>query len=136
MRQGKRLEKIRTYLKFNRYNFHIFWKVCPYSLKEITSSRKAEFVKYLHVGIIWARLSGMTQMQTGKYFKRDHSTVVDVEKNMLNTLEDVRFGNNEYIKILDNLKEFDDLISSSLDIHQDYLASLVLLENLKLIKEK
>lgn len=134
MRPGKRLEEIRKLLNFSRYNFDTFWKVCPYPLEVLISSRKAEYIKYLHVGIVWARLCGMTQMQTGEYFKRDHSTIVDVEKNILISLESPKFGNKSYIFVFKELKELDDLISSTLDVWQDYLSSLVLLENLKQVK--
>jgi hypothetical protein len=123
------IQQIHDYLKLKKYRMESFWYVCPFNLEALLKDRKPLKIDYLHVGMVWARLSGMSSDKTGKYFKRDHSSVLYAEKKILEVLENKRFGRPSKLKILNLCKEAEYKILPSNDIWQDYLASMVLLES-------
>lgn len=129
-RKSDRLESIKSFIKANRYHMDDFWDVCPYSLDELCKSRKIKTNVYLHVGMVWMRLSGKSLHHVGKAFKRDHTTVSYAEKSILLTLENVKFGKPEYIEIIQSALQKTSFLKPTDDLWQDYYACQTYLETL------
>jgi hypothetical protein len=130
-----KLYEIKKHLKEKHYHLEDFWLACPYTFEELIANRKYKRIIYLHIGMVWARLSGLSTLQTGEMFKRHHSTVTHAEQCVLNTLESVKFGKKEYLEVIEKVLYFYKVNSDILDVvktedtYQDHYASMVFLEN-------
>lgn len=129
MEYTDKIQQINNYLKLKKYRMEAFWFVCPFNLETLIKDKRDFKIDYLHVGMVWARLSGMSSAKVGRYFKRDHSSVLHAEKKILEVIENKRFGRASKLKILNLCKEAENQILSTHDVWQDYLASMVLLES-------
>jgi hypothetical protein len=117
-----RIELIRSMVNAKRYHMDDFWDACPYTLEEICKTRKVETLVYLHVGMVWMRLSGISLVRSGEYFKRDHSTASHAERLILVTLENPKFGKVEYAEIIDSILQKTARLRPTNDVWQDYYA--------------
>jgi len=117
-------------IQSERYSLYDFWYICPFSKEELLKNRKRTRINYLHVGMVWSRLSGNSLQKTGEIFKRDHSTVVHAEKNVLKSLENSIFGSPEHLQIIEAIKNRCINPEKTEDIWQDYLSSQALMETL------
>lgn len=130
-----KLEKIKTHLNQRKFYMEDFWSACPYSIEELSATRKHQTLVYLHVGMVWARLTRLSTLEVGKMFNRNHSTVTHAEKCILNTLENIKFGKKEYLEVIEKVLYFYKVNSDILDVvktedtYQDHYASMVFLEN-------
>jgi hypothetical protein len=129
------LEQIKQLLPYKHYFIDDFWEICPFDFETLTYSRHHPKVVYLHVGLVWARLSGMGTVEAGEYFKRHHSTVVYAEQRILNSLINKKFGYVEYGDIINEIGTYYESTMAILevektdDVYQDHYASLVNMEN-------
>jgi hypothetical protein len=129
------LKQIKDLIPYKHYFLSDFWKICPYNLEDLTSSRQRKKLVYLHVGMVWARLSGMSTEKVGEYFNRDHSSVTHAEKAILEVLLNPKFGHKEYLENIDKIKRVYENsmlilnVEKTDDVYQDYYASLVNMEN-------
>ena len=69
-------------------NQNAFFEVCPIPLNDLFGKTKLHSVAtWRSVGMVWMRLSGLTQTQVGEMFNRHHSTVVYAEHSMLDAFD-------------------------------------------------
>jgi hypothetical protein len=129
-RKSDRLEALKSFIKAKNYHMDDFWDICPYELYELCKSRKLETNVYLHVGMVWMRLSGKSLKSTGTAFKRDHTSVSHAEKVVLSTFENVKFGKIEHIEIIEAIMQNASIIRPTYDLWQDYYACQAYLETL------
>lgn len=78
-------DEIKNLLDVTKVYFEAFFNICPYTLHSLKSNQKQEpLIFYRHLGCLWIWLSGETLEQTGKYFNRNHSTVIHSIKSIMN----------------------------------------------------
>jgi hypothetical protein len=59
------------------YTMHEFFLVCPYSHEELKiANRSRDRMQWRQLGMTWAVLSGMTLVDAGSLFNKDHATVI------------------------------------------------------------
>ena len=79
---GKTLKYIKSKLpRRNFYTMHEFFLVCPYSIDELKiPNRSRDIMQWRQLGMAWACLCGMSIVEAGKTFNKDHATVVYSQK--------------------------------------------------------
>lgn len=78
-------DEVKNLLNVTKVYFEAFFNVCPYTLGSLKSIQKQEpLIFYRHLGSLWVWLSGETLEQTGKYFNRNHATVIHSIKSVIN----------------------------------------------------
>ena len=122
------IEEIERKVGAQYYNLEDFWYICPYDLDTLTRSRQTKYIIYLHVGMVWARLSGLSPSEAGEKFKRDRTTVLNAENLVLRTLINPKFGRSEYITIIERIINNAVLLPVTDDVWQNYLISNVYME--------
>lgn len=77
-RYGRKLKYIKSKLpRRNFYTMHEFFLVCPYSIDELRiPNRSRDIMQWRQLGMAWACLCGMSIIEAGKTFNKDHATVV------------------------------------------------------------
>ena len=77
-------DEVKNLLNVTKVYFEAFFNVCPYTLGSLKSIQKQEpLIFYRHLGSLWIWLSGETLEQTGKYFNRNHATVIHSIENVI-----------------------------------------------------
>lgn len=80
--------KIKSMLNLERYNMDDFWSACPHDVDIIKSkTRKEDIRSWRQVGMVWARLCGLSLEDAGLMLGRDHATVVHSENMFIDVLE-------------------------------------------------
>ncbi len=122
-----------SFPKNTRFVFEDFLIACPFSLEYLRQvSRKREVMQWRQLGMVWLAIENMHLSKAGKFFDKDHSTVI-------HALKVVREANNGFDYVL---KEKIDKIMNCIDLSVPYSNdsseneknSLIYLE--RLIKKK
>jgi len=88
-RYGRKLKYIKSKLpKRNFYTMHEFFLVCPYSHDELkVANRSRDLMQWRQLGMAWACLCGMSIVEAGKTFNKDHATVVYSQEMLVYALD-------------------------------------------------
>ena len=88
-RYGRKLKYIKSKLpKRNFYTMHEFFLVCPYSIDELKiPNRSRDIMQWRQLGMAWACLCGMSIVEAGKMFNKDHATVVYSQEMLVYALD-------------------------------------------------
>lgn len=133
----KNIKIIKEILNFTNYDIADFWEICPYNVQELKQSRHSSVFPYRHIGFLWYVLAGYTFDDTRKIFLySDHTIGSHITKQITYTLQNNKFGNPDYLKIINELKEVASPVPKFSEIWVNYYAGLVFLENQKEIHEK
>jgi len=86
---GRKLKYIKTkFPKRNFYTMHEFFLVCPYSKDELKiPNRSRDIMQWRQLGMAWACLCGMSIVEAGKMFNKDHATVVYSQEMLVYALD-------------------------------------------------
>lgn len=77
-------DEVKNLLGVTKVYFEAFFNICPYTLTFLRSTKKEEpLVFYRQLGAFWIWLSGETLEQTGKYFNKNHATILHSVKVVL-----------------------------------------------------
>ena len=79
---GSTLKYIKSKLPIRKfYTMHEFFMVCPYTQDELKiPNRSREIMQWRQLGMCWASLTGLSIVEAGKMFNKDHATVVYSQK--------------------------------------------------------
>lgn len=123
----------KTFPKNTRFVFEDFLIACPYSVECLRQrTRVRDIMQWRQLGMVWMALETVNLTNSGKFFDKDHSTVV-------HALKIVRDANKGYDWILkekiDKIMNHIELsVPYSNDMNENEKNSLIYLE--RLIKEK
>jgi hypothetical protein len=85
MKQSEHLTKIKQATNCERYDMNDFYSVCPFDDETLKSkSRRLVLSRWRQAGMVYARLCGFTQGESGKLFNRSHCNVIHSEKMVAN----------------------------------------------------
>lgn len=121
--------KIMSVINWNKFEMSDFYYSCPYDFDDpANKTRLREVVLWRNVGMVWAWLAGNTIANSGKLFKRDHSTVIHAIKQIVVAYDG--YGHTEMIQNIESIKEkCRENCGVPDDVWTNYLISQVRLEN-------
>lgn len=122
-RYGRKLKYIKSKLpKRNFYTMHEFFLVCPYSHNELkVANRSRDLMQWRQLGMAWACLCGMSIVEAGKTFNKDHATVVYSQEMLVYALDGFHPLLNE--KLQDVIESIEIAQSASNDLNTNYIIS-------------
>jgi chromosomal replication initiation ATPase DnaA len=86
MKQSEHLIKIKKATNCERYDMNDFYAVCPIPVDVLKSRKQTGYIsRWRQVGMVCARMSGMTQEKAGELFNRKHCNVIHAEKMVANS---------------------------------------------------
>lgn len=100
----KKPQIIKSKLKLERYTMEDFWQSCPHDVDEVMSKdRHTHLRAWRQVGMVWARLTGLSLSKAGDMFGgKNHATVLHAENLILDVLDG--FGDPYIREILDEIE--------------------------------
>jgi hypothetical protein len=100
-----------SFPKNTRFVFEDFLIACPFSLNYLKQvSRKREIMQWRQLGMVWLAIENMHLSKAGRFFDKDHSTVI-------HALKVVRSANKGYDYML---KEKIDAIMNCIELSVPY----------------
>ncbi len=116
-----------------RFVFEDFLIACPFSLEYLRqASRKREVMQWRQLGMAWLAIENMHLSKAGKFFDKDHSTVIHALKVVRAANKGFDFVLKEKIDKIMNCIEL--AVPYSTDASENEKNSLMYLERLIKIK--
>lgn len=127
MRHYKALR--RRFPKNGNYSITEFLMVCPFSLDELMKpNRKKEIKEWRQVGMVWKYLECENLSMAGRFFQRDHATVIHSIKLSIDAMDGYHSDLKEKIMMVaDNVyfsmvnPKFDDMNEVQMLVSLDQL---------------
>lgn len=116
-------------INWNKFVMSDFYYTCPYDFDDpANKTRLREVVMWRNVGMVWAWLAGNSLVNSGKLFKRDHSTVIHAIRQLVIACDG--YGHTEMIHNVECIKEKSrENCGVEFDVWTNYAICQVRLEN-------
>lgn len=123
----------KSFPKNTRFVFEDFLIACPFSMEYLRQvSRKSEVMQWRQLGMVWLAIENMHISKAGKFFDKNHSTVIHALKMVKQANKGFDYVLKEKIDKIINCMDL--RVAYSNDSSENEKNSLIYLE--RLIKKK